>query len=162
MENLKKLIIAEVIKVTQSMLATAQEGRKNAIEESQYHKGAMESRYDTFKEEAQYLMVAQDVRIAELNSTVAVLGSLLTRAKIPNNRAGVFSLVELEDEAGSVASYLILPVGGGVTCTVKNRKVTTINESSPLARVLVGKSEGDETELEITGNTKTFSIISIS
>ncbi|KZS22763.1 hypothetical protein BMY_0590 [Wohlfahrtiimonas chitiniclastica] len=29
---------------------------KEAQEEANYHKGAMESRYDTFKEEAQYLV----------------------------------------------------------------------------------------------------------
>jgi transcription elongation GreA/GreB family factor len=160
--ELKKLVVAEVIKVTRSMLATAEEGRKNAIEESKYHKGAMQSRYDTFKEEAQYLMIAQDVRIEELNSTIAVLESLLAQPSVPSKRARVFSLVELEDEAGSPASYLILPAGGGVTCIVNEKKVTTINESSPLARALSGKSEGEETEIDVAGNKKTFSIIAIA
>ena len=58
MSNLKRMVILEVIETLESMLATAQEGRNNAIEESRYHKGAMESRHDTFKEEAQYLMAA--------------------------------------------------------------------------------------------------------
>lgn len=162
MYEFKKLIVAEVLRVIRSMLATAQEGRKNAIEESRYHKGAMESRYDTFKEEAQYLMSAQDLRIGEMNSTIAVLESLLTRPNIQNNKIGVFSLVELEDEAGISASYLILPVGGGVTCSISGRKITTINEASPLARVLFGKSEEEEAELTVAGITKILSIISIS
>lgn len=143
------------------MLATAKEGRKNAIEESQYHKGAMESRYDTFKEEAQYLMVAQDARIAELNSTIAVLKPLLEQQGTLNTKVGVFSLVELEDDTGSTASYLILPAGGGISFTLKEKTVTTLNEASPLARAIYGKSEGDEAELSVVGNIKTFSIISI-
>lgn len=162
MDELKKLVVAEVIRATRSMLATAEKGRRDAIEESKYHKGAMQSRYDTFKEEAQYLMVAQDVRIGELNSTIAVLESLLARPNVSGKKARVFSLVELEDEAGAFASYLILPAGGGIVCTVHERKVTTINESSPLARALSGKSEGEETEIDIAGNKKTFSIVSIA
>lgn len=161
-DELKKLVVAEVIKVTRSMLATAQEGRTNAIEESKYHKGAMESRYDSFKEEAQYLMVAQDVRIGELNSTIFALGSLLARPYVANGKARTFSLIELEDDAGNLALYLILPAGGGVTCNVNEKTVTTINESSPLARAVLGKSEGEETELEIAGNHKTFTIVTIT
>jgi transcription elongation GreA/GreB family factor len=162
MSELKKLVITEAIRVTRSMLATAEESRKNAIEESRYHKGAMESRYDTFKEEAQYLMSAQDVRIMELNSTIAVLESLLVRPHISSAKAKIFSLVELEDEEGNFALYLILPAGGGIACTVQEQKVTTINESSPLACALIGKAEGEDVELDIAGNSRVFSIISIS
>jgi hypothetical protein len=64
MNALKMTVIAAVIAEIESMRSTAREGRENAIEESRHHKGAMESRYDTFKEEAQYLMAAQDVRAA--------------------------------------------------------------------------------------------------
>lgn len=162
MDELKKLVVVEVIRVTRSMLETAEKGRMDAIEESKHHKGAMQSRYDTFKEEAQYLMIAQDVRIGEMNSTIAVLESLLARPNVSSKKAKVFSLVELEDEAGSPASYLILPAGGGVTCTVNERKVTTINESSPLARALSGKSEGEEAEIDVAGKKKTFSVITIT
>jgi len=160
--ELKKLVVTEAIKVTRSMLATAEESRKNAIEESRYHKGAMESRYDTFKEEAQYLMTAQDVRIMELNSTIAVLEAFLVRPHISSVRAKIFSLVELEDEAGNTASYLILPAGGGITCTEQEKKVITINESSPLALALIGKVEGEDVELDVARNVRVFSILSIS
>lgn len=162
MEKLKKLVVTEVLRVTRSMLATARKGKANAIEESKHHKGAMESRYDTFKEEAQYLMVAQEIRIREMNSTIAVLELLLTRSSSPSQEVRTFSLVELEDEEGVPASYLILPVGGGVTCTINERKVITLNESSPLACAISGKSEGEETELDIGGAKKILSIISIS
>lgn len=162
MDELKKLIVIEVIRATRSMLATAEKGRKDAIEESKYHKGAMQSRYDTFKEEAQYLMVAQDVRIRELNSVIAVLESSLVRPNVSSKKAKAFSLVELEDEEGSVASYLILPAGGGIACTANERKITTINASSPLARALSGKSEGEETEITIHGTTKHLLIVSVS
>lgn len=162
MNELKKLVVTEAIRVTRDMLATAEESRKNAIEESRYHKGAMESRYDTFKEEAQYLMTAQDVRIMELSSTVAVLESFLVRPNISSEKAKIFSLVELEDEAGHSASYLILPAGGGITCTAQEKKVITINESSPLARALIGKVDGEDVEFDVAGKQRVFSIISIS
>lgn len=162
MDSLKHQVIAEVIKVAQSMLRTAEKSREDAIEESKHHKGAMESRYDTFKEEAQYLMVAQDVRIVELDSTISVLTSHLSRLNIACVRVGVFALVKLEDEAGEQAFYLILPVGGGVTCIVNEIKVTTINEASPLAQAIKGMAKDEEAELNVAGKKKTFSIISIS
>lgn len=158
---LKKTVIEEVVKVTRAMLATATEGRMDAIIESRHHKGAMESRYDTFKEDAQYLMAAQEARMAELNSTIATLGALLARPNAASGKVTRFSLVELEDGLGIRSSYLILPAGGGVACTVNEIIVTTINESSPLARALSGKSEGEEAEINVAGNKKTFSIITV-
>ncbi len=162
MNSLKHQVITEVIKVAQSMLRTAEKSREDAIEESKHHKGAMESRYDTFKEEAQYLMVAQDVRIAELNSTISVLTSQLSRLDFVCVRAGAFALVGLEDEASEQTSYLILPTGGGVTCVINEIKVTTINEASPLAQAIKGMAQDEEAELSVAGKKKTFSIVSIS
>ena len=162
MDSLKHQVIAEVIKVTQSMLETAERSREDAIEESKHHKGAMESRYDTFKEEAQYLMVAQDIRIAELNSTISVLTSQLSRLDVTCIRAGAFALVGLEDELGEQTLYFILPTGGGVTCAVNDRKVITLNEASPLAQAIKGMAQDEEAELSVGGKKKTFSIVSIS
>jgi transcription elongation GreA/GreB family factor len=144
------------------MLETAERSRNDAIEESKHHKGAMESRYDTFKEEAQYLMVAQDLRIAELHSTVSLLSSQLSRLDVVCVRAGAFVLVGLEDESGEQAFYLILPTGGGVTCIVGEMKVTTINEASPLAEAIKGLAQDEEAELVVAGKKKTFAIVSIS
>ena len=162
MNNLKHQIIAEVIRVTQSMLRTAEKSRKDAIEESKYHKGAMESRYDTFKEEAQYLMIAQDLRITELNSAITLLTSQLSRLEFACVRVGAFALVGVEDELGEQSFYLILPTGGGVTCSVGGIKVTTINEGSPLAQAIKGMARDEEVELDVAGKKKTFSIVSIS
>ena len=163
MDGIKRQVIAEVINITRSMLATAEEGRRNAIEESKYHKGAMQSRYDTFKEEAQYLMQAQDVRIAEFNSTISTLSSLLTKLNGETyTKVGLLTLVELKNESGKLVSYLILPAGGGITCTVNKKKVTTINESSPLALAINGLSQSEEAEFIAGASKKILSVVSIS
>ncbi len=163
MNERKKLAVLEVIKTFESMLATAREGRKNAIEESRHHKGAMESRYDTFKEEAQYLMTAQDIRISELSDALFQLRGLLSRPLIPQNRVGICSLIEIETiEDRSCATYLVLPVGGGVACVIENRSILTINALSPLASALMDSFVGDEVEVNLGGKNKTLAVISIS
>ena len=163
MDNLKKAAVAEVIVVIESMVSVAKEERQKAIEESRHHKGAMESRYDTFKEEAQYLMTAQDLRIRELSNTVSVLRAVLSKPIVQKEVIGTYALVEIEDaDDGALAIYLILPEGGGVSCSIGDRNVLTISVTSPLAQALIGLSNRSEVELSVGGSKKYFTIVSVS
>ncbi|KKS95606.1 MAG: hypothetical protein UV75_C0011G0020, partial [Candidatus Giovannonibacteria bacterium GW2011_GWA1_43_15] len=55
MKDIKTVIIDRIIDKVETQIKNTERGRLDAIEESKAHKGAMASRYDTFKEEAQYL-----------------------------------------------------------------------------------------------------------
>lgn len=163
MDNLKKSVVSAVIAEIESMISTAENDRQKAIEESRYHKGAMESRYDTFKEEAQYLMAAQDLRIRDLSSTVSVLKVLLSKPIVQKERIETYALVEIEDtDSRTLKTYLILSEGGGVSCSVDGRSVFTISVTSPLARALVGLRKGDDVELNVAGIRKYFTVVSVS
>ena len=123
----------------------------------------MESRYDTFKEEAQYLMAAQDLRIKELSSTVSVLRALLLMPTTQKEKIGIYALVEIEDvDDGTLATYLILPEGGGVTCSVGGRNIFTVSVTSPLAQALLGLRNEGEVELSVCGIKKYFTVVSVS
>ncbi len=155
-------VIAAVIAEIESMRSTAREGRENAIEESRHHKGAMESRYDTFKEEAQYLMAAQDVRLAEFESILLTLRQLSERHVASSSVVESLSLVELEDDSEVRSHFLILPVGGGFSVEVNGQKITTISLKTPLAQAMIGKSVDDDVELVVAGRSKNYAIVSVA
>ncbi|KKU81079.1 MAG: hypothetical protein UY07_C0026G0008 [Parcubacteria group bacterium GW2011_GWA1_47_8] len=163
MDNLKKSVVSAVIVEIELMISTAEKERQKAIEESQYHKGAMESCYDTFKEEAQYLMAAQDLRIRDLSGTVSALKVLLSKPIIQKERIEPSALVEIEDaDNGTRSTYLILSEGGGISCSIDGRSVFTISVTSPLARVLIGLRSGGDVELNVGTTKKYFTVVSVS
>ena len=65
--NDRKIEIIKSIKIELlQMQAQTKLSISNAQAEANYHIGAMQSRYDTFKEEAQYLVAAQQIRLINI------------------------------------------------------------------------------------------------
>ena len=58
--QLKDQLLEDLQAELRRMLVVARVNAHEAQQEANYHIGAMESRYDTFKEEAQYLTEAQN------------------------------------------------------------------------------------------------------
>ena len=161
MEEIKNKILNEIIADIEQRIATADQNRRNAIEESKAHKGAMASRYDTFKEEAQYLAGAHNARIEEMSYMLNMLKSLKI-AKPTITIATNFSLIEVEDiDNGSQERYLLLPFGGGKSYEFDHGKIITLSIGAPLARAFIGKVVGDEVKVKIGISKKQFIIISI-
>ena len=162
MTDIKSKLLDMAISDIEKQIETAERGRQDSIEESKAHKGAMASRYDTFKEEAQYLAGGFAARIQELTPLLAILKSM--RMRVPaNSRISGGAIVEVEDaDTGVRSKYFILPAGGGNTYEVDGEKYSTLTLQAPLARTLFGKTEGDEAEIKIQGTTKHLLIVSVS
>jgi transcription elongation GreA/GreB family factor len=117
---------------------------KKAQEEANYHKGAMASRYDTFKEEAQML---KDGFARQYQKSLEILASLNQFKKniTINNKdiVTVGSLVSvLEDETEK--EYYILPDITYTSFEIENIKFECISSHTPLAKALLGKEIDDE------------------
>ncbi len=162
MTDTKSRLLDLVISDIEKQIETAEQGRKDAVEESKAHKGAMESRYDTFKEEAQYLAGGFAARIQELTPLLAALKSMRMQISA-NSMVSGGAIVEIEDiDAGVKTKYFILPAGGGKTYEVDGEQYSTLTLQAPLARALFGKTEGDEAEITIQGTTKHLLIVFVS
>jgi len=73
----------------------------------------MESRYDTFKEEAQYLASGFTTRLVELTRTLCALRSIRDYPPVIT-KGGPYALIEIKDlDDGSRTKYFLLPTGGG-------------------------------------------------
>ena len=69
----KFTIATQVLKNVEAELERAIDEQKEAQSEANSHVGAMESRYDTFKEEAQYLAAAHGKRIQDLTRAATLM-----------------------------------------------------------------------------------------
>lgn len=95
-------------------------------------------------------------RIAEIDSKLSA-AQIIDPAKVDAGGRVVFgATVELEDEkTGDAVTYQI--VGEDEA----DLKLGLINISSPIARALIGKEEGDVAEVQAPGGVKRYEIVSV-
>lgn len=162
MKSVKETLLNLAITDIEERIEAAKRGRKDAIEESKAHKGAMDSRYDTFKEEAQYLAGGFVAIIQELSSQLAALKSMQTRL-VANSKVSGGAIVEVEDiNTSAKMKYFLLPSGGGNMYEVNGERYSILTIQAPLACALFGKTDGDEAEITIQGTTKYLLVVSVS
>ncbi len=159
--DIKRIILDRVIETVREQTRNAEEGRQRAVQESVFHKGAMASRYDTFKEEAQYLAAGYSTQLQELNRILGTLESL--RTDPPTIKWGsLYAIVELEDcEDLSISVYFLLPAGGGEIHEVNGEKITVLTIGSPAASALIRGVPGTTVEMPDEGAAKKFTILSV-
>jgi transcription elongation factor GreA len=95
-------------------------------------------------------------RIAEIESKLSA-AQIIDPAKVDAGGRVVFgATVDLEDEkTGDAVTYQI--VGEDEA----DLKLGLINISSPIARALIGKEEGDVAEVQAPGGTKRYEIVAV-
>jgi len=126
----------------------------NAIAEARAQGDLSENaEYDAAKDRQGFI----EGRIQEIESKLS-MSQIIDPASLDAGGRVVFgATVELEDEASGVAfKYQI--VGEDEA----DLKLGLINISSPIARALIGKEEGDVASVEAPGGVKTYEIIKVS
>jgi hypothetical protein len=137
-ERLKELVLDYL----KGLLDQAEVVEKNEIYESKQHKGAMASRYDTFKEEAQAMMAAQQLRKATISNEIGLVSQVDIR-ECKNLAIG--ALFRLRD-GDSQQTYFLLPGGGGNSYDIDGETVTVLSSTAPLAVQLLN-AEDEEVEI---------------
>ena len=95
-------------------------------------------------------------RIKEIDSKLAAAQIIDPTALEPSGRVVFGATVELEDEAsGEKVKYQI--VGEDEA----DLKLGLVNLSSPIARAMIGKEEGDTAVVEAPGGTKRYEIVAV-
>ena len=145
-----KLLQSHVKKIIQEIETSREEAQDSANE----HVGAMESRYDTFKEEAQYLVAGYTKRLMEFKDIYKKLEQILNTPDIFNNpheQVLITSIVTISDENEQIYTYLISPVMGGEKIPLDNKEVKIITPSAPLGMKLMSKQVGDTIIMNLQG-----------
>ena len=125
-----------------------------AIAEARSHGDLSENAdYDAAKERQGFI----EGRIAEIENKLAG-AQVIDPATVDGDGRVVFgATVEIEDaETGARRSWTIV---GDDEADVRENKVSV---SSPLARALIGKEEGDSVEVQAPGGVRHYEIVSVS
>ncbi|MBP9803229.1 MAG: hypothetical protein KBD14_02900 [Candidatus Pacebacteria bacterium] len=141
-QDLQRILLSEIEKNIKA--------RDDAQNEANSHGGAKVSRYDTFKEEAQYLVDGYKKKIIDLEHDLSILKGFLSNFSFKDNscvRLGNF--VKTEDEKGNNRFYLYSPSAGGQKINFGNNIIIVITPSSPFGKVLLGKKVNEEINLGI-------------
>ncbi len=125
----------------------------NAISEARAQGDLSENAdYDAAKERQGFI----EGRIAEIEGKLSVAQVIDPSTLDAGGKVVFGSTVELEDEdTGAKVTYQI--VGEDEA----DLKLGRINISSPIARALIGKEEGDSVEVQAPGGTKHYEIVTV-
>lgn len=151
----KKSLLNQLIELTKAEIERAQNAFKVSQNDAIEAEGAMISRYDTFKEEAQYLSDAQRIRILKLETGLVSLRAieLDESALRKTTTVSVGSIVLLDD--GEVSKhYFISPFGGGNQISLDGADILVISQESPIAASILGKEIDEEVAINIAGKDK--------
>src|SRR5215475_4656295 len=95
-------------------------------------------------------------RIKEIEHKLAN-AQIIDPSKLPNTGKVVFgALVELEDQAGG--ARVVYQVVGEDEADIRAGRISV---TSPIARALVGKSEGEVVDVAAPGGTRSYEIVAV-
>lgn len=132
---IKKQLLDECKRIIEREIINTKRAMDEAQEEANSHKGAMESRYDTFKEEAQYKAGAYARKLIQLNQQLTQLN--LMKIEI-NNNVKLGSIIITNDKKYFVIGYL-----SSEPICVDGESFNLISLSSPLGQKFFNKKAGD-------------------
>lgn len=157
----KRKIFLAIRESLQMRIRQASEFEKDARHEANQQSSAMQSRYDTFREEGQYVANAQAARKHQFEGDLARLNVFYAewdKSPITPSSVRLGSLVTVaDDESGEEKVYLVVPGGGGDLYN----DVMVVNFEAPIARAFFGKCEGDEFTFGGKGKERSYTILEV-
>jgi len=155
----KKELIEKLYHIAQKKEVEMKKASKDAQKRANEAEGAMKSRYDTFKEEGQYLAGGLKIRHEELKAAVSTIKEVV-EANDPYEHIKIqlYSYVEVEFEDGTESKFLVTPVLGGEKL---DYDITIITPHSPIGKCLMDKEEGHEFKLFAGNKEKKGEVITV-
>lgn len=143
----KPALLAALIWQVEARLTELRAGYTAAREGSLSTPHVMKSKREVFGQESAYLANALSLNIKERELELRTLQSL----RLPERpeRAALGCLVGLGMHGALETVYLILPVCGGMELSggESGRPIRVVTPATPVAKALLGKSQGDEVRL---------------
>lgn len=160
----KNHIFDSLVEAVSKMIVDAKVGMDDAQKEANFHVGAMASRYDTFKEEAQYLAAGFQKKMLELVSDKVQIKLLYQKEqerKIPHQKVGLGTLIHVVHDDDKEDLFFMSPALGGHQIELAENRITVITPSSPLGNSLMNKQVNDSATIGIAQKKRTLTIIGI-
>ena len=148
----KKSYLEKLLDIVKRKRDETHKHYKDAQERANEAEGAMISRYDTFKEEGQYLAEGLKIKYHELRTAALEIESILKDIKLKeSDLVQHYSIVAGEFDTTEEFQYFISPYMGGEKIDMET---TIVSPSSPIGKSLFGKREDDQFEFIVDKKVK--------
>ena len=154
-------LVSAIIKQLEAELATAIRANEEAHSSATHSENIATNRYDTLALEAAYLAHGQSMRIADLQSSIALYRHFKWPHFDQNSLIQVGALVSLVNNEDAIQCLFIGPSSGGLRILGEPNNIQILTPSAPLAKALLNKTVDDEIELKIKGQSQHFTITDI-
>jgi len=152
-EMLVEEISQTIARLTKGYLATCDAAIKA--------QGRMESRYDTIKEEQSKLADVIGMQVYEQRERLRLLQYFWSITTVTTGTViGPGSLVVVEAE-NQEKVYFLIESGGGCIFELEGHEVNCISIQAPLARSLIGHTQGEIVEMKIGGRKRLLTVKSL-
>lgn len=149
--------IAQLEEELRFLVAQAEATREAATHEE----AKPENDKDTRGLEQSYLARGQAQRVEETGEAITRLRFMELPRFGPDDPIGAGALIEVEIDDDAAQLWMMVPVGGGRMVESNGVEIRLITPASPVGRALVGKLEGDETEVQVAKKKRTYTILAV-
>lgn len=156
--NEKGRYTVALLQIARKRWQEVKKASKDAQARANEAEGAMQSRYDTFKEEGQYLAGGLKIRCNELSETVTIIESIDMKQFIRNHIVHIYSVIYVEFEDGEESIFFMFPVLGGEEI---EDGITVISPTSPIGNALMGKEEGETFQYQVNNRITRGEIVDV-
>lgn len=148
MIKLKKQLVDMVVARLNVLLENAARSKEVARQDNEEAEGAMQTRFGTAKEEAEYAMEGQAKIVTDTLTSIDALERLkaILREDDVVQVGSVVQVVSEEDETVLIW-YFIVPGGAGEEYEINEVRYIAVNYKAPVGKALMGKEEGDVVQL---------------
>lgn len=140
-------------------LEIAQRAAQTAYETATHEENVAENKYDTLGLEASYLATGQARRTEEIRQALLKYQGLVLRDYDEQAGIQVGTLVTLENPRGDTQQLFLGPDAAGLVLMLDGQQVTVITPRAPLGMALLGKFEGDEVSIQVSGAAQLSEIV---
>jgi transcription elongation GreA/GreB family factor len=120
-----------------------------------------DNKYDTTALEASYIAQGQANRAQEIRLALESYRGLVLQSFDESTPVRLSALITLEDGEGHERTVFLGPQAGGLRIPGDCGEITVVTPRSPLGAGLLGKSVGDEVEVDTDATITTFTILAI-
>ncbi|WP_248796820.1 GreA/GreB family elongation factor [Pseudomonas sp. MWU13-2105] len=157
----KHAVHQRLLELLEIDLDVLQRAAQTAYETATDEENVAENKYDTLGLEASYLATGQARRMEEIRQALKRCRELVLRPYDEQAGIQLGALLALEAGNGSEQWLFLAPDAAGLKVEAAGRLISVISPRSPLGGALLGKQDGDELTIQVSGVTQRYSIIRV-
>ena len=157
----KFLLQQQVLERLTEDLLQVEHAARAAYETATHEESIAENKYDTLGLEAAYLATGQARRADAIRQAMTSWRQFRPGSYDAGRGIQLGALVCLVDADDKQQHLFLGPDGVSMTLVIDAQLVQVISSQAPLARAMLGKSEGDEVSIQITSRRQQFEVLRV-